>query len=74
MTSTFWKGQVLSNRATFGPFTFMIPLSSLISDWFGVWSSVNVIETPRTCGHGVIASEERPVIQQRGKKDAFCPK
>lgn len=65
MTFTFWKGQVLSNRATLGLFTSMIPLPSpMIGLIFG--ASVNIIETPRICGHGVIACEEMPVIQQRG--------
>lgn len=50
----------------------MIPLPSpsLIGLVFRAF--VNILETPRTCGLGVIAFEERPVIQQRGKKDTHC--
>lgn len=51
----------------------MIPLPSpsLIGLVFRAF--VNILETPRTCGLGVIAFEERPVIQQRGKKTHIAP-
>lgn len=73
MTFTFWKGQVLSNRATLDPWPLWYPCPhpSLIGLVFG--ASVNMIETPRTCGHGVIAFEDRPVIQQRGRITHFTP-
>ena len=72
MTFTFWKGQVLSN-SHLRPLAFVIPivthLTGLVSG-----ASVNMIETPRMCGHGVTTSEDRPVIQQRGEKCTFHPK
>lgn len=74
MTFTFWKGQVLSN-SHLGPLAFVIPLPSPIFNWLGIGASVNMIETPRMCGHGVTAFvEDRPVLQQKGGNTHFTPR
>lgn len=62
MTSTFWKGQVLSKPASFGPLCNSPALSHLIGLICG--ADVN-IETPGMCGHMLQLLEKRPGTQLR---------